>query len=187
MNRRTLLILSLVALLLIATTWLSQRSEKPSPSAEQAAAPLIDYFIRDFDASITAANGLTSHHLKSGYLTHFAESGVIELELPQLTVFRPKAEQWLVEAQLGRMEEDGNQITLRGKVVLTQQSKVRPLRVTTDKLLVYPDTQYGETDTPVTISAPSGRISGVGMKIFGEKNQLLLLSDVRGRYDSSVR
>lgn len=187
MNRRTLFLLSLVALLVIATTWLSQKSEKPTPTAEQAAAPVADYFIRGFDATITAANGLPSHHLRSDSLTHFAESGIVELEQPYLTVFRPHDEQWRVEAKSGRMEGDGNQITLRGKVILTQQSRAQPLQVTTDKLLLYPDKQYGETDTPVTISAPSGRVSGVGMKVYGEENRLLLLSDVRGRYDSALR
>ena len=187
MNQRALLILFAVALLVIATTWLSQQGEKTPPTAAQTTAPVADYFIRGFDATVTAADGLPSHQLKSDALTHFAESGIVELEQPHLTVFRPQGEQWLVEAEHGRIEGDGNQITLRGKVILTQQSKVRPLQVTTDKLLLYPDTQYGETDTPVTISAPSGRVSGEGMKVYGMENRLLLLSDVRGRYDSTVR
>lgn len=187
MNRRALLIIFLVALLVIATTWLSQKSEKPTPSAKQTAAPLADYFIRGFDGTITTVNGLPSYHLKSGSLIHFAESDIIELSQPNLTVFRPQEEQWLVKADNGRMEGDGNQVTLRGKVLLTQQSKTQPLQLKTDELLLYPDTQYGETDYPVTISSPNGRVSGVGLKVYGKENRLLLLSEVRGHYDSTVR
>ncbi len=187
MNRRAVLILSLVALLVLVTSWLSQKSETPIPTAQQAAAPVADYFIRGFDATVTAPDGLPSHHLTSSSMTHYAESGVVELTQPHLTMYRPEGEQWLVEAEFGRMEGDGNLVTLRGKVILKQASRTQPLQVNTDELLLYPDTQYGETETPVTISAPSGHVSGVGMKVYGKENRLLLLSDVRGRYDSTVR
>lgn len=187
MNRRALIIISLVTLLVIATTWLSQRSDKPVPRTAQTEVQLADYFIRGFDGTVTTANGLPSYHLVSGSLTHFAESDTIELTQPNLTVFRPQEEQWQVEAENGTMEGDGNQVTLRGKVILTQQSKTQPLQLRTDELLLYPDSQYGETDYPVTISAPSGSVSGVGMKVYGKENRLLLLSDVRGRYETTVR
>ena len=187
MNRRALLIILAVALLVIATTWLSQRSEKKAPAAEQAAVPVTDYFIRGFDATMTSPDGYPSHHLTSDSMIHFAESGIIELAQPRLTIFRLKGEEWRVTAEQGRMEGDGNQVTLHGKVILTQESKTQPLQVTTDELRLYPDTLYGETDTPVTISAPGGKLSGVGMEFYGKENRLLLLSDVRGRYDSALR
>ena len=187
MNRRLLLILSLVTLLVIATTWLSQTSDKPGPGAKQVSAQIADYFIRGFDATVTATDGTPSHHMTSESVTHYAESGVVEMTQPRITVFRPQEEQWQVEAEQGRREGDGNLLTLRGNVLLTQKSRTQPLQVQTDELFIYPDTQYGETETPVTISSPNGRISGVGMKVYGEENRLLLLSDVRGRYETTVR
>jgi lipopolysaccharide export system protein LptC len=186
LNLRALLVVSLVTLLVIATTWLSETTEKPALEPEEAAA-LTDYFLRDFEATVTGADGHPSHHIKSGSMIHFAESGVVELTNPRLTVFRPQGEHWQAEAEQGRMEGDGNEVILRGKVILKQQSRARPLQVNTEKLHLFPDTQYGETDTPVTISSPGGRLSGVGMKVYGEENRLLLLSDVRGRYDSTTR
>jgi len=186
MNRRALLIIFAVALLVIATTWLSEKTETPTTRPEQAA-ELTDYFIKDFEATVTSANGLPSHRMQSDALTHYADSGIVELRKPQLTIYRPQGEKWQVQAEQGRMTGDGNEVTLRGKVVLKQQSKKQPLQVKTDRLHLFPDRQYGETDTPVTITAQGGRLTGVGMEVYGKENRLLLLSDVRGHYDSTVR
>jgi lipopolysaccharide export system protein LptC len=186
MNLRALLVVSLVVVLVVATTWLSETTEKPTLEPEEAAA-LTDYFLRDFEATVTGANGRPSHHITSDSLTHFAGNGVAELVNPRLTVYRPRGENWRAEAEQGRMEGDGKQVTLRGKVILKQQSGTRPMQLSTDLLHLSPDDQYGETDAPVTISSPGGRLSGVGMKVYGQENRLLLLSDVRGRYDSTAR
>lgn len=187
MNRPTLLILGLVTLLVLATTWLSQKSEQPPPIAGPGAEDVADYFIRGFEATVTANNGRPSHYLKADYLAHYAGSDVTELEQPDLTVYRRPGEQWLVRASHGRMEGEGDEVLLRGKVLLTQRSQQQPLQLRTDKLLLYPGRHYAETDSAVDISAPSGRIKGVGMKVFGEEDRLLLLSDIRGTYDATAR
>lgn len=187
MNRRTLLRISLVVLLVLATTWLSQKGKKPEPTPELGGAPITTYFIRGLDGTVTTADGLPSHYLKSDALLYYADKELIELKRPRLTVFLPEGEQWQVEAAEGRMEGESSQVTLEGAVILSQHSGGQPLKVETDRLQLYPDTRYGESDALVTISAPSGRISGVGMQLYGDDHRLLLLSEVQGHYETSVR
>lgn len=187
MNRPTLLILALVTLLVIATTWLSQKSEQPTPVTRPDAKGVADYFIRGFEGTVTAKNGTPSHYMKADYLVHYAVSDITELEQPDLTVYRKAGEQWLVQALHGRMEGEGSEVLLRGKVILTQRSKQQPLQLRTNLLRLYPERHYAETDSAVDIRAPSGHIKGVGMKVFGEEDRLLLLSDIRGTYDATAR
>lgn len=187
MSRRNLLRLFLVALLVFVTTWLSQKGKEPKPTPDQAGVPITTYFIRGLDATVTTAEGLPSHHMKSDALLYFADSDHTELKQPQLTVFLPQGEQWQVEAADGRIDGQSNQISLEGTVILTQRSDNQPLKLETDHLQLYPETRYGESDTLVTVSAPSGRISGVGMQLYGDERRLLLLSEVQGHYDTTVR
>ncbi len=189
MKRRTLFRLSLVALLLLVllTTWLSQRGQAPKPRPEQIGEPITTYFIRGLEATVTGADGQPSHQMQSDALLHYAEVDRVELKQPSLTVYLPEGEQWQIEAEQGSLEGESNQITLEGSVLLSQRSDTQPLKMETDRLQLYPDTRYGESDALVTISAPSGRISGTGMQLYGDERRLLLLSEVRGQYDSTIR
>lgn len=187
MNRRALLLLSFVVLVLLATTWLSQKGKEPESVPGQAGVPVTTYFIRGLDGTVTNADGEPSNQLKADALLHYADSDLVELKQPLLTVFLPQGEQWQVGAKLGFLEGERNQITLEGSVVLDQRAGGQPLKVETDRLQLYPDTRYGESDDLVTISAPSGRISGVGMQLYGDEQRLILLSEVKGQYDSTIR
>jgi lipopolysaccharide export system protein LptC len=185
MNRRTLLLLSLVAVLFLATTWLSQKGKQPSVPLDASGAPIATYFIRGLDGIVTNADGLAGHELKSESLFGYADNGLVELKKPQLTIYLPQGEQWQVEADEGQMESESNQISLTGSVILTQQTGDHPIKVETDRLQLYPDARYGESDGQVTISSASGRISGIGMQLFGNERRLLLLSEVRGHYETT--
>ncbi len=185
MNRRTLLRLSLVALLLLVSTWLSQKGTGPESLPDQAGAPITTYFIRGLNGTVTDADGQPSHHLRSDLLLHYDDSDLVELQQPTLTMFLPQGEQWQVEAAEGSMQGENNQISLEGAVILTHHSKSNPFKVETDRLQLYPNTRYGESDSLVTISAPSGRISGIGMRLYGDERRLLLLSEVQGHYEST--
>lgn len=182
MNRNTLLVLALVALLVVATTWLSEKSEQPKPVTPAEAEGVVDYFIRGFDGTETASNGTPSQLLKAASLRHYAATGVTELEQPDLTIYRKPGEQWLVRAHQGRMTDEGNELQLSGQVILTQRSKQQPLTLSTDNLILYPQRHFAETKSAVTITAPTGKIQGVGMKVYGDEQRLLLLSTIRGTY-----
>jgi lipopolysaccharide export system protein LptC len=189
MNRPTLLILALVTLLVFATSWLSRKSEQPTAPTGTDAVDAADYFIHGFEGTVTGKNGAPSHYIKAESLVHYGDSNVTELEQPSLTVYHKPGEQWHVQSSHGRMQGEGenDEVLLDGKVILNQRSKRQPLKLTTEKLLLYPGRRYAETDSAVDISTPSGRIKGVGMKVFGDEERLQLLSDIRGIYDAPIR
>ena len=189
MNRPTLLILALVILLVIATSWLSRRSSQPAPSAGEDAAQAADYFIRGFEGTVTGENGRPSHHLKADSLVHYGHSNITELEQPDLTVYQKPGEQWRIQSRHGRIEGESvnDEVLLEGKVVLTLRSQQQPFKLRTELLRFYPDRRYAETESKVDISSPGGRITGVGMKVFGDDGRLQLLSDIRGTYDATLR
>lgn len=187
MNRPTLLIVALVILLVIATTWLSQKSEAPTPTTKAEAEGIADYFIRDFQGMLTGQDGKPSQLLKANYLVHYSDTDFTDMDQPNLTVYRGEGEQWLVKADHGRMEGDGEEVQLSGGVTLSQLSKQQPIQLHTDTLRLFPERHYAETDSAVDIRAPSGRIRGVGMKVYGEEERLLLLSAIRGTYNATPR
>jgi len=187
MSRPTLLILILVTLLVVATTWLSEKSEQPEKVSGAEAKGVVDYFIRGFEGTITANNGTPSQYLKAESLMHYADTDITELEQPNLTIYRKPGEQWLVTAKHGRMSAEGNEVLLRGDVVLTQRSKQQPLKLSTETLQLYPQRHYAESSSAVTIKAPTGQIRGVGMKVYGDEQRLLLLSAIRGTYNATAR
>ncbi len=189
MNRSTLFILALVTLLVVATTWLSRKSGQPTPTARPDAEEVTDYFIHGFEGTVTGPNGHPSHHLKADSLAHYTHSNITVLEQPDLTVYRKPGEEWHIQSQRGQIKGDdiNDVVVLEGKVILSQHSKQQPLKLRTESLRLYPERRYAETQSAVDISAPGGRIKGVGMKVFGDEGRLQLLSDIRGTYDATLR
>jgi lipopolysaccharide export system protein LptC len=187
MNRPTLIILTLVILLVVVTTWLSQKSEQPKSTTKPVTEGIADYFIRDFEGTVTGKNGTPVQLMKADYLVHYTDSDLTELTQPALTVYRDHGDQWLVKAEQGLMEGEGDEVQLSGEVTLTQRSKKQPVVLRTDTLRLYPDRHYAETDSAVDIRAPSGRIRGVGMKVYGEEDRVILLSAIRGTYEATSR
>lgn len=176
-----LMLLTLIILLVVLTSWLSYRSDSLAPQQEQAAQQAPDYFLHDLEATVTDENGHPSHNLSAESMLHYPDTDTTIMQQPVISVFGPERSDWLVRAELGEIAGQEKQIMLRGNVQLEQQGAT-PLQLLTDWLRIDAEQQYATTDAPVLLKSPSARVEGIGMQAYGKEQRLLLQSTVRGHY-----
>lgn len=181
MSRRALVAIVAIAVLAAASGWLSRQTRQAEPqSAGIPAAP--DYFANNFVALTTGADGSVLRQLQAREMVHLPESDQLELTEPHITLFEQSTPRWEITAQQGRVERSGEQVLLDGQVRLWQMQP-RPLELRTQSLLVHPQRHFAQTDDPVEITAPEGRVSAVGMEADLQSRQISLLSKVQGIYE----
>ncbi len=183
MTRRALLLLG-IALLVILTSWLSQRQWQPEKSGTESIAPP-DYFIKGFSSTVTNEQGQISQRLDADTLYHYPDNDLTTLEQPNITVISEDGANWHATAEYGELN-GGNErnLLLREQVVLRQQGN-ELLTLYTDWLRIESERRYAETDAPITIESAKGRIDGVGLNLYGKEQRLLVRSAVRGQYEAN--
>jgi len=176
-----LLVFGIVALLAIATSWLSRKSEAPV-SRTTAAQNLPDYFINDVDTTVTDEQGLPSHELRASSLVHYPNNDTTKLVQPDITILNTdKGSRWHASAREGEIAGQQQLIRLSGDVRLKQQGE-NVLELQTERLSIDNRRRYAETDAPVTLLSNGSQMHGIGMKAYGDQQRILLLSSVRGEY-----
>ena len=181
MTRRMLLLIGLVALLALATNWLSRKSESRPPKSA-AARHIPDYFIKGLESTVTDTTGRPSHQLRADALLHYPDDDTTELERPDITVLgNEKASRWHATAERGKVESQQHQILLVGNVRLKQYGSSK-MSLQTDWLRINSEQHYAETRAPVTLQSAGTQLQGIGMKAYGDEQRLQLLSEVRGQY-----
>lgn len=182
MNRRLVVIAVLVALaVLLLDNWLSNRREQKQQAAASAA-HVADYFMRDFTATTMDPQGKPVQRLAAQLMEHYADDNTMELTAPRLTLYQKAGPPWQINAAHGSITDDGKQVRLSGGVRMTQDDNGRTLALVTDHLLLRPKRHYAETDAAVTITAPQGVVSALGMRANLAEQRLSLLANVRGNY-----
>jgi len=184
MNRRAVLAVLAIAAVAAASSWLSRESREPEPTAVAPAAP--DYFTRDFIAVTTGTDGRRRQELRAERMVHLPDADIIELTAPHLVVYDDNMRGWYASAQEGKVKDAGAIVRLTGNVRV-RQDEPRPMELRTEVLHIYPKRNYAETEKPVTITAPEGRLEAVGLQADMERRELILLSKVRGVYEAPAR
>ena len=91
---------------------------------------------------------------------------------------------WLLTAQSGRIDQNGQMATLSNNVRAFQESNSQGLtEILTSELRIKTAKQYAETDKAVKMRAQQGQLDTVGMKAFLSEDRIELLSQVRGTYE----
>jgi len=183
MNRRLFLLLG-IAVLVVITSWLSQRQEQPGKTGT-ATARLPDYFIKEFSSSVTDPQGRINQQLTANTLYHYPDNDLTILEKPDITASGEGKADWHATADNGELH-GGEQRTLllRDNVVLRQQGTEK-ITLHTEWLRIEGKRRYAETDAPITIESTTGHIEGIGMNLYGEEQRLLVRSAVRGQYEAN--
>lgn len=109
----------------------------------------------------------------------------VDLTNPHYVLFRAEGEPWHVRSERGHVSADGAVVWLLGKVDVWRNdaSGARDLDIRTEHLKVLPDSEYGETESPVTIRTPASISTGVGMRAYLDETRFQLLSQVRTDVD----
>jgi lipopolysaccharide export system protein LptC len=183
MNRRLLLLLG-IALLVIATTWLSRQQIEPGKT-EIAGKQLPDYFIKTFNSSSTDLQGRANQRLSATTLYHYPDNDLTTFTQPDISVSNEDSSQWHATADSGELYGgEQRSLLLQDNVVLRQRSD-DPVTLHTQWLRIESERRYAETDAPVTIESAAGRIEGVGLNLYGDEQRLVVRSAVRGHYEAN--
>lgn len=188
MNLRALGAITLLVSLSALAIWLQQSSDK---QAETATAKAInkkhspDYFMEDFTVTSMSEKGLPRSILVSAKMLHYPDDNSTELDAPFMTMIGEIGKPWKIKADRGWVSDNNELILLSGNVRIDRLSgpNNRPVKLFTDKLRIHPESDFAETDQPVTMLSNKRRTTAVGMRAYIRDGKLQLLDNVRVSYD----
>lgn len=146
-----------------------------------------DFWATEFTTTALDVAGVPSYQLTARKVVHFRDDGSSELDHPDYVRHRNDQGPVTITARSGWNNEDGSQMLLVGDVVIVNASNNQTDDVTArmDELLLYPQDDFAETSSPVEIVSSTGVTTGIGMHVNSRTGTLVLLSNVRGIYESS--
>ena len=175
-------LLGLLLAVLISWWLLHNPLESEGESKKEAHRP--DFWANNYHLRSLDIAGLPSYELHSTELVHFRDDGSSEFSQPRYVRHRQQSGPVTITSTTGWSNAAGSELVLVGDVVITSQGDEPADLVTAnmDELLVYPKEDFAETRSPVTITSQTGTTTGVGMHVNSRTGVLILLSNVRGRY-----
>lgn len=191
---RSMLYLLVLAGIAAASTWFLNTVESSlrEPQAQDSSVPLL--YIDNFTATRLNALGNREYTLSSPRLTQFPGQGGTFLQEPDLSVFENEVRTWLIHAKQGWVAPRHQVIQLQDGISMVRPASsseqpaiitARNLRICPEENIVWqcPADRYLETADAVRLETPDGVVNAVGMKVYLDKEQLELLSEVRGYYE----
>lgn len=142
---------------------------------------------REFDAQ-----GKLHYHLKTPQVAHYqvnpdgpSADDYTLIESPKMAFHDAESEApWLVSAETGRSEANGQLLRLLDNVLIQQQTPTQGLiQITTSELRVRAREQFAETDKAVKMRSAKGQIDAVGMDADLAQSRLQLKSQVKAVYE----
>ena len=137
-----------------------------------------------------SAEGLISYRLNADLMNFFDTEDATQPEVtinePLITFYdkdSPTTPLWVISATSGEGNKQQDRLLLTGNVVLEQtRPSAMDSRLQTAAITLHPKRRYAETDKPVTITGPDGRVTATGARFFFDDQRIELLSNVKSRY-----
>ena len=174
------------ALLAAAGTsgWMLYNLDFDAPVTAQRPSDAPDAYMENFVTIEMDGAGKPKRRIEADYMAYHADE-TVELSNPRYVLYRAEGEPWHVRSERGQVSADGTVLLLMGKVDIWRNdaSGARALDIRTEHLKVLPESEYGETEEPVTIRTPAGTSTGVGMRAYLDETRFQLLSQVRTHVD----
>jgi len=142
---------------------------------------------REFDAQ-----GKLHYQLTTPRITHYqinpdgpSAGDYTMIESPDMAFYDAESvAPWLVTADTGRSEANGELLRLIDNVLIQQQTPTQGLvQITTNELQVRASEQFAHTDKAVNMRSAKGQIDAVGMDADLAQSRLQLKSQVKAIYD----
>jgi lipopolysaccharide export system protein LptC len=167
--------------LLVALTWWLDQLVQPAGdrgNAKQRHDP--DLIVEDFSARKFGEDGRTLYTLAARKMVHYPDDDSALVDKIGIEAFEPGQPRMTVNSDRGRMLEGGDQIWFEGNVVLVREADERyeASTVTTEKLLVLPDSGVARTTDPVLMVNPEARVEASGLEL-NNQTRILKLDRVR--------
>lgn len=190
--RRRILLGMLAATLALSVIYLQIRSSKelqlqiPVGLSGEADLHILDSQITQF-----GANGKIKYLLISEEIFNFKESGLTLVITPELTLYQPYGPPWEIQAETGEIREQKKNNNYTELIVLKKDvgiERYHPngdyLTMKSEKLRLYPEDNYAETDQDVSIRTHFGETTAAGLQGEIQVGSLSLFSSSTKRVHS---
>lgn len=147
--------------------WLLQSQPGPlAPAVKPGRLP--DYVVSRFSAVETDDTGRPSRRLVAEQLRQFVEEDLAELDAPRLTVFEAEGPPWEAQSHNGLLLKGGEEVQLTGAVQIRRagSESLRPLRLDTSELEIWPKLDYAQGDSPVRIESDGDWLTASGIRLW---------------------
>ena len=175
------------AVLFTAVYFFLPKTEQPVPEefneqSEPSAYMFVSSNIR-YDKS-----GNISYKMSSEKVRHYEAQKITVLYKPRLDVPASDTSQsWKLKSRSGQINGNQDTIELKEKVNITNFHSEQPaVVIQTEKLTLYPEKQFVETDQLVTVTHDTAQMKSTGMTLDMKENRLEFLSNVKGVYDPAM-
>lgn len=185
-ERRTLIGIVLLALLVAVTGWRRVATTQTEPVAPlpPGAARESDYSLASFTLRLLDAEGSPQLTLTGTAMRHDPRRKRSEIEDPRARVFDTPSGEWLATARAGWVSDDSRIVHLEADVLLNREGEGQPpLRLETRSLDVHPQREMARTDEQVLIQQPGAEVRGRGLRVNLTRGHYQLLAEVKGRYE----
>ncbi len=181
-----LLLLGGLALL---TYWLDAQIQPSPPKPDGSSRHDPDIFIEHFRAVVLDANGRALQTIAAARAVHFGDDQSTEFVDPSLTLAEAGKPRLAVSAEHGVLTGNRQRATFTGNVravrdadpaAKPREAPVGPIRLETERLVVYLSEHRLSTDKPVTIEEPRGIIRANGLELDTDGKTLRLEAGIRG-------
>ncbi len=146
-----------------------------------------DYFVERFILNATDERGVHTYRLHGDSMTHFHGDDLWLVNLPWLIFYPESGAPWHLRSERGRAWNGVTEAMLEGEVTIRREATAHNLEANVDTSEVYlrPASQYAETDEFAVYYRDGVRLSGIGARGYLGREELELLSEVRGVYETS--
>jgi len=185
MNRFGFIVLFVIVIAIAATSsWLLKKVDTSQTKAKEPIPHNMDYFLKNFNATVMNQQGKPHYNLIGDYLEHFPDDDSIDIDKPKLKMYRENLAPWHVKSNTARVLNRGKLIHLNGSVKMRRpESSSEPaIQLDTTNLKINLETDYAQTKEAVFIQTGKHRLKAVGMRVYLADGQLELLSRVKGVY-----
>lgn len=148
--------LAILVLLAALTTWLNWLVQAPGAKNDATQSKAPDLVVDNFTARKLNPTGEVQYVLSAVRMLHFPHDDSSELERVKLESFTPGQPKLTITAKAGRSIEGGDEVRLKGDVVLVREadSKHGQLTVKSEEVFGYPEQGLVKSNVPVTAESP---------------------------------
>jgi lipopolysaccharide export system protein LptC len=173
-----------LALLLLASYWLSMQVLPLSPVASEQRHD-VDYVIDKLTTTTLNELGQPRVTLAAEKLWHYPDDDTTHLQMPHMTSFYADRPPSIIKAQTGKLSNKTDDVFLYDDVQILRPANgsLGEQQFRTNYLHVAPDRDWADTDHPVVMLGRKSTISAVGMELDNQARTVKLLSRVNATHE----
>ncbi|TNF98932.1 MAG: LPS export ABC transporter periplasmic protein LptC [Gammaproteobacteria bacterium] len=174
-----------VAIIALAVWWLEDVVQKSQDEILLKKHNRPDFYMQDFTMHSFDKKGNSNYRVNGRSMVRYPKDGSLEItELDMISSANPDRPA-SIKAKTARLTEEGSKVLLTGDVRVNRKKTAvqDSLQILTEKLLLDIESDYAETDQPITLISSKHHIKAVGMHAWMKHHKIRLLSNVRGKHE----